>query len=103
MIMAPKRVDANQIGIVQALRAYGCSVTVLSSVGGGFPDLICGYRQKNILFECKNLEGRGDRLTPAEEAWIRSWRGQIAIIFNVEQALAVIEDAVYEDAADESK
>ncbi len=95
-----KKTDNNQAEIVRGLRSIGASVTVLSSVGGGCPDLICGYRERNYLFECKNLEGRGDRLTPAEEAWIRSWGGQIAIIFNVEQALAVMQDADYEDAVD---
>jgi Holliday junction resolvase len=87
-----KRTDHNQAEIVRALRAYGCSVTVLSSVGDGCPDLLCGFHEKNILFECKNLDGRGDRLTPAETDWIKNWRGQIAIIFDIEQALAVIED-----------
>jgi Holliday junction resolvase len=87
-----KRTDHNQAEIVRALRAYGCSVTVLSAVGGGCPDLLCGFHEKNILFECKNLQGRGHRLTPAETDWIKNWKGQIAIIFNIEQALAVLED-----------
>ncbi len=90
--MVVKRTDHNQGIIVAALRARGASVTVLSSVGGGCPDLLCGFHEKNILFECKNLEGRGDRLTPAETDWIKNWKGQIAIIFNLEQALAVLED-----------
>jgi Holliday junction resolvase len=90
--MMVKKSDGNQAEIVKGLRQLGASVTILSSVGGGCPDLICGYHEKNILFECKNLEGRGDRLTPAETDWIRNWKGQIAIVFNIEQALAVIED-----------
>jgi hypothetical protein len=95
-----RRVDSNQTEIVRGLRSIGASVTVLSAVGGGCPDLLIGFQEKNILLECKNLEGRGDRLTPAETEWIKNWKGQIAIIFNVEQALAVIQDSDYEDATD---
>lgn len=101
--MTAKRVDHNQSIIVEALRRVGCSVQILAGVGFGCPDLLCGFHEKNILFECKNLEGRGDRLTPAERDWIKSWKGQIAIIFTVEQALAVIEDVDYEYAANQSK
>ena len=91
-LTANKRVDGNQVSIVAALRERGASVTVLSSLGGGVPDLVCGFHGRNILLECKNLEGRGDRFTPSETDWIKNWKGQIAIIFNIEQALAVLED-----------
>jgi hypothetical protein len=79
-----RRVDSNQVLIVAALRARGASVTILSSVGGGCPDLLCGFHERNILFECKNLGGRGDRLTPSEEAWICFERPDYGC-FNAEQ------------------
>jgi Holliday junction resolvase len=97
-----KKSDGNQAEIVKGLRQLGASVTVLSAVGFGCPDLICGYHEKNYLFECKNLTGRGDRLTPAEADWIKNWKGQIAIIFNVEQALAVLQDGDYADEVGQS-
>jgi hypothetical protein len=44
--------------------------------------------------EVKNLEGRGNRLTPAEVNWIENWRGQVAIVNNVDEALSVLYDTV---------
>lgn len=40
------RTDANQVEIVSALRAIGCSVSDTSGVGGGFPDLAVGFRKR---------------------------------------------------------
>jgi hypothetical protein len=96
MIMAAKRSDHNQALIVEALRAAGASVTILSSVGGGCPDLLCGFHERNVLIEVKNLDGRGDRLTPAEDAWIRSWRGQVAIVYDPDEALQVLYGSIEE-------
>ena len=36
--------DGNQAAIVSSLRAAGASVTVTSMVGGGFVDLVVGFR-----------------------------------------------------------
>jgi Holliday junction resolvase len=65
------KVDANQSSIVAALRAAGATVTILAGVGAGCPDLLAGFQDHNYLFEVKNLEGRGDRLTDAQREWIR--------------------------------
>ncbi len=92
-----KRIDNNQQVIVDALRYAGASVQVLSEFGRGMPDLLIGCsthngRPINILIEVKNPSGRCD-LTEAEERWIKSWRGQVAICRTPEEALAVLEDA----------
>jgi hypothetical protein len=87
-----KRTDANQAEIVQALRAIGCSVQDLSQLGKGCPDLLCGYKERNYLIEVKNNCDRAPRLTPCEEQWIRQWRGQVAVIMTVEDAIAVVQD-----------
>jgi hypothetical protein len=84
------RTDANQSKIVAALRAAGATVTILSDVGCGCPDLLIGWHNHNFLFEIKNLNGRGNRMTHAEADWIRRWAGQIAIVFNEQDALAVL-------------
>ena len=84
------RPDANQSQIVAALRAAGASVTILAGVGCGCPDLLIGWRDHNLLMEVKNLEGRGNRLTAAETEWIRIWRGQVVIVNNIDEALAVL-------------
>ena len=84
------RPDANQSQIVAALRAAGATVTILAGVGCGCPDLLIGWHNHNFLLEVKNLNGKGNRLTDAEAAWICQWAGQIAIVFNEQDALAVL-------------
>ena len=84
------RVDANQSRIVATLRAAGATVTVLSRVGHGCPDLLLGWHGHNLLLEIKNLDGKGDRLTDAEVEWIRRWAGQVAIVYNEQDALSVL-------------
>ena len=88
--MVAKRTDHNQAEIVQALRAIGATVTSLAGVGCGCPDLLVGWRDHNFLMEIKNLEGRGDRMTVAEIAWIEAWHGQVAIVYNEQDALSVV-------------
>ena len=87
------RVDANQREIIEALKAAGASVLDLSGVGGGSPDILCGYRGINILMEIKNPAGRGNRLTPAEHEFMDNWRGQAGIVSSVEDALELLEDS----------
>lgn len=49
-----KRTDANQSGIVSALRAIGVGVYVASSAGNGLADLVCAYRGILYLLEVKD-------------------------------------------------
>jgi hypothetical protein len=82
-----RRVDANQKAIVQALRDCGCTVEVLSDVGRGVPDLLVGNRCRNILLECKVA---GAELTAAESEWHRAWRGRVAVVRSVDEAIAAV-------------
>jgi hypothetical protein len=91
MIMTKMRVDKNQASIVKALRRAGCTVQILAGVGFGCPDLLCGYREKNVLIEIKNPAGRCD-LTEAERRWIEAWAGQVAICRTSAEVEAVLED-----------
>lgn len=84
----PKRVDSNQPAIVSALRDCGFSVLHLHTVGHGCPDILVGARGYNLLMEIKN--GRG-KLTPDERGFFDTWRGQVALIRSVDEALRVIE------------
>jgi Holliday junction resolvase len=84
------RPDANQSQIVAALRAAGATVTILAGVGGGCPDIIAGWHGHNYFFEIKNSTGRGNRLTEAQTKWIERWAGQIAVVYNEQDALAVL-------------
>lgn len=80
---AAKR-DGNEQSIVQALRDIGASVMQVDKV-----DLIVGYRGENYLLEVKDPKGR-NRLTPSQERLIVEWRGQYAVIRNIDEALQTI-------------
>lgn len=86
------RIDDNQPQIVADLRACGVSVQPLHAVGGGVPDLLVGWRGRNVLIEIKDGSKPPSRrrLTPDQEEWHASWRGQVAVAENIEQALEII-------------
>lgn len=86
------KVDANQAQIVEALRAIGCSVQILSDVGGGVPDLLVGTgypngAPRNYLLEVKGEHGRQ---TIDQVDWHDAWRGQYAIVRSAEEAIRVV-------------
>lgn len=77
---------------MDALRRIGASVFSLHKVGQGCPDLLVGYRGRNWLIEIKNPDQVKSkrRLTPDEKEFHDSWRGQVAIVETVDEALAVL-------------
>lgn len=87
---AAKR-DANELEIIQALRAVGATVQQLSAKG--VPDLLVGISDPdtgtptNYLMEIKNGKGK---LTKDEELWIDAWQGQVFVVYSVEQAMEII-------------
>ena len=89
-------VDANQAEVVDALRAVGATVDSAASMGGGFPDLVVGYKGATFLIEVKNAEGlngrvrRGQGMTPDQVRWHARWRGHVAVVSSAEEALAAI-------------
>lgn len=76
------RVDANHPEIVRALRQVGATVESLASVGGGVPDLLVGFHGLTVLLEVKDGTRRPSerKLTEAEEAFRRDWRGGPALV-----------------------
>jgi hypothetical protein len=90
--MRAARVDANQAKIVAALRQAGAAVQPLHMVGKGCPDLLASFRGVNYLLEVKDgsKPPSARKLTEDEQKWHQEWRGQVAIVENVEQALALI-------------
>jgi len=84
--------DANQDEIVAALRDVGASVALTHQLGGGFPDVVVGYRDETFLLEIKDGDQPPSKqqLTRKEAEFHQSWRGQIAIVTSVEEALRVI-------------
>lgn len=72
--------------------AIGCTVADTSRAGEGFPDLVCGYRGKNYLLEVKDGRKKksAQKLTPAQVVFHGDWKGQIATVKNLEEALEVV-------------
>lgn len=86
--MRNAKIDINHRQIVDALRKAGCSVQSLAACGQGVPDLLVGYRGKNILIEVKNAKGK---LTDHQIEWHAKWNGQVSIVRSVEDAIDVLE------------
>lgn len=86
------RTDSNQALIVKALRQCGVSVQVLSGVGEGVPDLLCGWQGRNTLLEVKDgtLPPSKRRLTPEEKDWHDNWRGNVLIVESPEEAIRFV-------------
>jgi Holliday junction resolvase len=86
------KIDANQTEIVKALRQVGASVQSLAATGKGVPDLLVGFRGKNLLLEVKDGgKVKSERkLTPDQVEWHQGWRGHVAVVESVEQAIKVL-------------
>ncbi len=77
------KVDLIQAETVRLLRQIGASVQVLSGVGQGVPDLLCGFRGINVLLELKTGTAA---LTEDEARWHAKWAGQVRIVRTAEDA-----------------
>ena len=84
--------DDNQRAVIAALRQMGCSVQPLSMVGDGCPDIMVGYKGRNLLFEIKD----GDKppsctkKTQKQEYWHRVWGGQVATVHSSDDAIMYV-------------
>jgi Holliday junction resolvase len=86
------RIDENHTAVVEALRSFGCSVQSLAAIGKGCPDILCGRRLVNILFEIKDgskVESRR-QLTEDEEKWAQRWRGQLVTVYSPQEAIEIM-------------
>lgn len=79
------KVDANQAEIVAAFRRLGASVQCCHAVGGGFPDLVVGFRGLNALVEVKDgsKPPSARKLTSDQIDFHHCWRGEIAVVETV--------------------
>jgi hypothetical protein len=89
-----KRVDSTQTQIVKELRRVGMDVQHLHGVGQGCPDILVGYRGKNILLEIKKDEKA--KLTPDQVIWHSVWKGQVAVVSNPQAAIKAVRIACSE-------
>lgn len=83
------RTDANQAEIVKALRNAGRSVVSLHRVGQGVPDLLVGNNGLNFLLEVKS---EGGDLSPGQQEFADSWRGEAATVRSPEEAIEATQD-----------
>ena len=88
----PKKVDANQKIIVAAFRQMGATVLHLHMVGKGCPDVVIGFNRKNYLVEIKDGDKppSARKLTPDEVEFHNTWRGQVAVVESVADAVDFI-------------
>ena len=84
------RADLNQETIVKTLRQFGCTVAILSQVGGGVPDLLCGFCGKNYLIEVKNPDKKW-KLTAQQEIFHEYWKGKIYVVESVNDVIKIFE------------
>ena len=87
--------DANEAEIIAALEAVGATVEQLPT-GKGVPDLLIGYRGKNLLMEVKKEAVKGKvfashvKLNAKQVIWHDYWKGQKCIVRTPQEALDVI-------------
>ena len=86
------KIDENHREICRALFESGCSVQTLAGVGSGVPDIMVGKAGVNYLLEIKdgNKPPSKRRLTDAQIEWHDSWRGQVTVVKDVDEALIAV-------------
>lgn len=77
------RPDANAAAIIQAWRQAGASVEVI----GRPVDCVVGRQGRNYLVEIKGPQGR---LRPSQQTFVARWRGQVAVVRSVQEAIALL-------------
>jgi hypothetical protein len=92
MMRRAARTDSNHQEIVKMLRQCAISVQPLHTVGGGVPDLLCGFRGVNVLLEVKDgaKPPSARALTADEDKWHAKWSGQVAIVSTPDEAVEAV-------------
>lgn len=90
------RLDGNQSGCVEDIRANGFSVFSTASIGNGFPDFVVGLMDVHGVRHCLLFELKDDaqpksqqKLKPREHTFLTTWRGNAFICVNKAQVLDV--------------
>ena len=81
------RVDKNQVAVVAALRKIGASVLHLHREGGGCPDLLAGYRGRNVLLEVKMPDEEPNAL---QVKFMEQWGGEVHVVHSPLEAINAI-------------
>lgn len=87
------KIDANQPEIVEALRAIGCQVQPIHTVGHGCPDLLVGAFGRTLMMEVKDgsKPPSARQLTPDQQEWHSKWTGgPLCIVDSIEAAIRAV-------------
>ena len=79
------KVDRNQKAIVAELRQLGFSVTIMSQLGKGIPDILVGKHGISLPVEIKMP---GEEMTDAEVKWFVNWFGSGIIAETTEEIIS---------------
>lgn len=85
------RADNNHDEIVRALEDAGVSVADFRNVRGGIPDICAAHDGYTALIEVKNPKTHYGKsgLNKLQEAFAKGWPGDVFVVHNAEEALAV--------------
>lgn len=88
------KVDGNHGEVMQALRGLGCVVKSLAAVGGGFPDLLVGFRGVLVLLEVKDgsLPPSKRKLTTDQAEFVATWPATY-VVESPDEAVRVVVEA----------
>jgi hypothetical protein len=88
------RTDGNHTAVMDALRKAGILVRSLAMVGGGMPDLLCGFRGTLVLIEVKDGDKvpSARKLTAAELEFVATWP-RTYVVTTPEEAVRVVVEA----------
>lgn len=88
------RTDGNHQQIVDAFRHAYCSVKSTHQVGGGFTDIVVGFKGFNFLVEIKDgsLVPSKRKLTPDELEFHEGWCGRVDIVESIDDVAGLIEE-----------
>jgi len=97
------RVDGNQSTLVSLLVKLGASVVSLSSVGKGVPDLLVGYKGRNLLLEVKDptVPTRDQELTKDQIRFVSTWKGSVRVVKTEDDVLRALGFGLYQGKGEE--
>lgn len=86
------RVDANQRLLVELWIRLGATVQILSTVGGGCPDVLVGYNGLNALVEIKDGSKvpSKQKLNLLQIEFHQAWRGHVCVVRDEHEAAQLI-------------
>ena len=86
------RQDANASAIIAALKRCGATIIDMHTVGGGVPDIVCGYHGRNVLMEIKaRPKATNAGVRDRQETFARDWKGEPVVTVRSEaEALQAI-------------